>query len=63
MIYFFRQQFLIMEKAQMSLQFEERESARRIVDWETRGVASLQEGPRPKGLSLLTNQLEKSFKK
>mmetsp|Transcript_17398 Transcript_17398/g.18138 ORF Transcript_17398/g.18138 Transcript_17398/m.18138 type:complete len:715 (+) Transcript_17398:40-2184(+) len=58
-----RQQFLIMEKAQMSLQFEERESARRIVDWETRGVASLQEGPRPKGLSLLTNQLEKSFKK
>lgn len=51
-VFLSRQQFLIMEKAQMSLQFEERESARRIVDWETRGLPTLQDGPRPRGLIL-----------
>ena len=53
-----RQQFLTMEKAQMAVQFEERESARRLVDWQRRGVPTMQERPRPKGLTLMSNQLE-----
>lgn len=61
-VYTARQQFLVMEKAQMGVQFEQREAARQTLDWEMRGVFPPNER-RFSSATLLTNQKKLSSKK
>ena len=41
-----RQEFMILERAEMAVQYEQQESARRALEWEQRGVLDSDEVPR-----------------
>jgi hypothetical protein len=53
-----RQQFLVMEKAQMAVQYEQREAARRVLDWQERGVIPPEEKRKSRGITLYSNQMK-----
>jgi hypothetical protein len=47
-----------MEKAQMAVQYEQRESARMELDWKARGVIPPEEKRKSRGVTLLSNQMK-----
>jgi hypothetical protein len=51
-----------MEKAQMAVQYDQREAARMELDWKARGVISPEEKRKSKGVTLFTNQKKISTK-
>lgn len=53
-----RQQFLVMEKAQMAVQYEQREAARHVIDWQTRGVFQPEELQKSGRLNLYSDQMK-----
>jgi hypothetical protein len=47
-----------MEKAQMAVQYEQREAARRVLDWQERGVIPPEEKRKSRGITLYSNQMK-----
>lgn len=46
----------------MAVQYEQREAARRVLDWQARGVIPPEEKRKSRGVTLFSNQMKVSTK-